>query len=110
MEERQFGMAVISSPIEAAEMIAARIVESRLAACAQVLQPVTSIYWWQGSIHRENERLIFLKTTGDLLPAIRELLSEIHPYEVPELVFLPIQWGSSDYLSWLAENIEPQRR
>jgi periplasmic divalent cation tolerance protein len=101
------GVAFISAPSDKAEQIANRIVADRLAACAQITQEVTSIYRWQGVVHREPERLILLKTMRSLLPHIRGLLYEIHPYQVPELVFCTFQWGSTDYLAWLSESLLP---
>jgi periplasmic divalent cation tolerance protein len=103
--EPAFGMAIISAPVQDAHRVAQAIVQEKLAACAQVSGSVESIYWWRGTVHEEPERLIFLKTAQGLLPKIRLLLSRIHPYEVPELVFLPFTWVSEDYLYWLAENL-----
>ena len=79
--------------------------ERRLAACAQVTTEVTSLYWWKGRLERDTERLIILKTERSRIAAIRDLLAEIHPYEVPELVFLPVTAGNEAYLSWLSSSL-----
>ena len=83
------GVALISAPGDKAEAIAARIVERHLAACAQVTTDVISLYWWKGRMERDTERLVILKTDRSQITAIRDLLAEIHPYEVPELSFSP---------------------
>ncbi len=105
MADREFGMAVVAAPGDAAEAIARAIVERKLAACAQVTADVSSVYWWRGKVEAASERLIFIKTTRSRVPPIRELLKSIHPYELPELIFLPITAGSDAYLAWLSEVI-----
>ena len=91
---------------EDAEKIAARLVEERLAACVQIIEPITSVYRWQGAVEEEKEILLLIKSSKDLVPRIAELLDRIHPYEVPELIATPIVGGSSAYLNWLAENLQ----
>jgi periplasmic divalent cation tolerance protein len=91
---------------EDAEKIAAALVEERLAACVQIVQPITSVYRWQGAVEKEKEVLLLIKSTEDLIPRIAELLDRIHPYEVPELIATPIVEGSPVYLSWLEENVQ----
>lgn len=102
-------VAMTTAPSDRAEVIAHRIVEERLAACAQVPGELTSYYWWKGEVNRDRERLLFLKTRTDLLPDIQALLAEIHPAEVPELVLLPIVGGLPAYLSWMGQELRPKR-
>ena len=90
---------------DVAERIAAELVDRRLAACAQVSGPITSTYRWKGKIENEQEWLCTAKTTGAQLPAIQELLKRLHPYELPELVAVPIVGGSELYLEWLREQL-----
>lgn len=90
---------------EDAGKIAAALVEERLAACVQIVEPITSVYRWQGNVEEEKEVLLLIKSTRDLVPRIAELLERIHPYEVPELIATPIVEGSSAYLNWLEENL-----
>ncbi|HUX13772.1 MAG TPA: divalent-cation tolerance protein CutA [Spirochaetia bacterium] len=101
-------MAVMTAPSDRAEVIARRIVDERLAACAQVPGEMTSYFWWQGEVNRERERLLFLKTRTDLVPALRELIAEIHPAEVPELLVLPIIDGLPAYLLWMEQELRPR--
>jgi periplasmic divalent cation tolerance protein len=94
-----------TTTMEEARKIAAELVEERLAACVQIVQPITSVYRWQGNVEEEKEVLLLIKSTRDLVPRIAELLDRIHPYEVPELIATPIIGGSNTYLNWLAENV-----
>lgn len=105
--DADFGMAVVSAPADAAEEIARQVVARRLAACAQVSSPVSSTYWWRGRVESAPERLIVLKTRRSLVARVEELLRQVHPYEVPELTFLPITAGGETYLAWLRETLAP---
>ncbi|WP_456474551.1 divalent-cation tolerance protein CutA [Candidatus Pyrohabitans sp.] len=89
-----------------AREIARRLVEERLAACANIIEKVTSIYWWRGKLEEEEEVLILIKTLKEKVPAIIERVKELHTYEVPEVIALPIVEGSEDYLRWLEEEVE----
>ena len=94
-----------TSTREDAGKIAAALVEQRLAACVQIVDPITSVYRWQGTVENEAEVLLLIKSTQDLIPRISELLDRLHPYDVPELIATPIAGGSAAYLSWLEENV-----
>ena len=85
-----------------ADRIAATLVEERLAACVNVLPGVRSTYRWQDQVRRDDELLLVIKTTGDRLDALRERLTAIHPYELPELVAVEAAGGSPAYLDWIA--------
>lgn len=87
---------------EAAGRIARLLVEERLAACVQVLGPMTSHYRWQGNIEAAGEYLCLIKSRKGLYGAIETALKSVHPYEVPEILAMPISDGSPDYLAWLA--------
>ena len=86
-----------------AERLARALVERRLAACVNVVPGVVSYYRWRGELQRDAERLLVIKTRAERLPALREALRELHPYELPELIALEITGGSEAYLSWLDE-------
>jgi periplasmic divalent cation tolerance protein len=88
-----------------AERLAATLVEERLAACAQVVGPVSSTYRWQGSTERAVEYYCHLKTTLARLPALQARIRELHPYEVPEIIALPILEGDTGYLRWIEESV-----
>lgn len=89
-----------------AEVISREVVEKRLAACAQVLGPITSIYWWKEEIEKTEEWLCIMKSRSDLFEELEEAIKSIHPYEVPEIVAAPIVSGSHSYLEWLEQEIK----
>lgn len=89
-----------------AEVIAAELVSRRLAGCVQVSGPITSTYRWQGKVETAEEWMCIAKTSRAQVAAIQELLNEIHPYEMPELIATPIVEGSEAYLKWLGEQLE----
>lgn len=82
------------------------VVEEGLAACANVVPAVTSVYRWQGELMEEGEALAVLKTTADVLPELERRVLELHPYEVPEFVTLPVESGSEAYLEWVEACVE----
>lgn len=90
---------------EVAERIAATLVEERLAACANIVEGVTSIYRWKGEVEREREMLIVLKTAGRTVRTLMSRLVEIHPYEVPEVVALEPSSGHAPYLDWVRSEV-----
>jgi len=96
---------VITSVAERAkaEEIAHSLVERRLAACAQVLGPIQSTYWWQGSVEKAQEWLVLAKSRRKLYRRIEEAILSQHPYSVPEILALPILEGYQAYLQWLTD-------
>lgn len=89
------------SPERAAE-IARAVVEERLAACGNVVPGLRSIYRWEGKVQEDAEALLVLKTTRARLDALRDRVLALHPYEVPEVIALPVEAGSAPYLAWIA--------
>ena len=85
-----------------AAAIARTLVSEGLAACANLVPPVRSIYRWQGEICDERETLAILKTTRERFDALRDRLVTLHPYEVPEVIALPVEAGHAPYLDWVA--------
>ena len=77
-------------------------VEERLAACANVLGPITSVYWWEGKVNQDGEVALLLKTRAALVEALTARLRELHPYECPCVVALAIDGGNPAFLSWIA--------
>jgi len=90
--------------IETARRIAREIVTERFAACANLNPKLESIYRWQGKVESADETLVFFKTTRARYPEFQEKLKSLHPYEVPEIIAVPIANGLPDYLRWVAEN------
>jgi len=88
---------------EEARRISDILVNSRKAACVNVVPQVHSKFWWRGKIDSADEALLIVKTKSSLLNALVKLVKENHSYEVPEIIALPIVGGSKDYLNWLDE-------
>ena len=82
------------------------LVERKLAACVQILPPMTSIYVWKGGVQRENEIMLVAKSTRAKFDDLEEAVRAIHSYETPEIIALPIVAGSQSYLSWLSSCLE----
>jgi periplasmic divalent cation tolerance protein len=91
----------LPSADKAAE-IAKLLVDEKLVACANLLPAIRSIYRWQGKLHDENEVLVLLKTRAENLERLKLRLLEIHPYELPEMLAVPVESGYQPYLDWLA--------
>jgi periplasmic divalent cation tolerance protein len=89
-----------------AQRIAVALVEERLAACVQVVGPVASTYRWNGQIETSEEWQCWIKTRQSLYGRVEQAIRRLHPYEVPEILALPILVGSAAYLAWLDEEVE----
>jgi periplasmic divalent cation tolerance protein len=95
-----------TATLEVAEKIGQALVERRLAACVQIAGPITSIYRWKGKIERGQEFQCWIKTRQALLAPILTALKDLHPYEVPEILAIPILDGDNDYLSWIHNSVQ----
>ena len=93
-----------------AERMARALVDGRLAACVNVVPGVRSFYHWKGTTESSEEFLLIVKTSRDLFGALRAEMEKLHPYELPELLALPVVAGAENYLSWLQSNLrgEPE--
>lgn len=89
---------------ETARKISNQLIEEKLAACANILPAIESIYRWKGKIETGNEVIVFFKTSEDRQSVFQEKLRSLHPYEVPEIVFIPVVGGLPEYLRWVAES------
>ena len=90
---------------ETAEKLAEALVGERLAACVNVLDGVRSIYRWKGAVERDEELLCVCKTTRDGFERLRARVVELHPYELPEVVALPVERGHAPYLDWIKASV-----
>ncbi|MFZ0537654.1 MAG: divalent-cation tolerance protein CutA [Candidatus Sulfotelmatobacter sp.] len=88
-----------------AQKIARHLVESRMAACVNIIPQITSVYRWQGKVEEACEWLLLIKTTADGFEKIREAIAELHSYELPECVCLTVEDGSAKYLQWIADSV-----
>lgn len=91
-----------------AKMIAQTIVEQRLAACANILPGMETIYWWKGKMEEGHEAVLIFKTASNLVDQLIEAVKRLHSYEVPCVIALPVEKGNPDYLRWIAEETTPR--
>lgn len=97
-------LSTLPSPEKAAE-IARILVEERLAACVNIVPQVRSIYRWKDQVQDETETLAIAKTTADRAEALHRRMLALHPYDVPEVIALPVSGGHAPYLAWVAASV-----
>ena len=100
-------MVLTTLPVDAdGPAFANSLVDERLAACVNLLAPMESVYRWEGNIEQETERQVVIKTSRDRVAALWERIRELHPYDVPEFLVLPIVDGNNAYLKWVADSTQ----
>ena len=92
---------------EEAEKIVYALLKEKLIACANIVESVSSFFWWQKSIESEEEAMVIMKSSELLFEKLQKRITELHSYDVPEIVALPIVAASPDYLDWLKDYLEP---
>lgn len=95
--------------IEEAESLAQKIVESKLAACVQILPQIKSVYFWDGKIQTDNEHLLLIKTSDKKFDELEKFIQTNHSYEVPEIVALSAEKVSASYLNWISESLNAKK-
>ncbi|MHA2902183.1 divalent-cation tolerance protein CutA [Ralstonia mannitolilytica] len=93
--------------VDSADRVTRAVLESRMAACVNRLPACMSSYWWNGAIEQATEIPLLIKTTQAVYPALEAVLRQAHPYEVPELIAVPVTGGLPAYLAWVAEEASP---
>lgn len=103
--EKEYIIALITAPnMESGDMIAKTLLEKKLVACVNLVTPVISLFSWQGKIDRDDEVLLILKSRADLFESdLIPAVEAVHPYDVPEIIALPVLMGSAKYLNWIDE-------
>ena len=86
----------------AAERLGDLLIAGKLAACVNILAPCRSVYRWKGAVQHDEEHPMLIKTTAERYPALEKALREGHPYELPEIIAVPVERGLPDYLAWVA--------
>ena len=95
---------------DSARRIAGALVEAGLAACVNIIPGVESIYRWKCEAQMDQELLLTIKTRSDAFPALQAAIQENHPYELPEIIAVPIEHGLPDYLAWIENSLTPSNR
>lgn len=96
---------VTASNNEEAQKIANKLIESKLAACVNIIDNIKSVFWWEGKQDFANETLLIIKSKKSKLSKIIKLVKSVHSYQVPEIIALPIIAGDKKYLRWLDESV-----
>ena len=104
MTDKRLVLSTASSH-EEARKIARTLVEARLAACAQVVGPMQSLYRWKGEVEEADEFLVLIKTTVTCLARLRSELQKLHSYEIPECIEIPVESGLPAYMNWIDQNV-----
>ncbi len=89
-----------------AENITKHLLKHKKAACVNVVPTINSSFWWKGKIDSEQESLLIIKTVASALQEVITLVKEVHSYEVPEIIALPIIGGNDDYLRWISDEVK----
>jgi len=103
MDEGKYLVVYVTAPQDAAPQLARTIVERRLAACVNIVPQVRSVYRWQQEICDDAESLLVIKTRAALLSPLQQAVVELHSYDVPEVIALPVRGGHEPYLRWLEQ-------
>ena len=103
MSEKLIVLCTCPDP-ESASQLAEALLKQRLAACINQVSGVTSLYRWEGQIQRDQEIQLLIKTTASAYPQLELLINEVHPYELPEILAVPVTMGSQAYLNWIEDN------
>ena len=107
MEEPAYIVLFITTPTtEEAQRISRVLLEQRKVACVNIMPRVSSLFWWQGKIDSAQESLLIIKTTASQLNELVTLVKELHSYDVPEIVAMPIVGGNQEYLEWIGKEVK----
>lgn len=106
METTDVRVALMTAPnVEVATRIVRTLVDNGVIACGNIVPGVTSLYRWAGEVQQDTEVLVVMKTTANLAPVLLEQAPALHPYDVPEVLLLPVTAGHQPYLDWVASSV-----
>ena len=100
-----FGIVMVTCPLDFVEIITTSLLKKRLAAAINILPTIHSWYWWENSIHSTKEALLLVKTLTSEFPKLEQTVRELHPYQVPSIIMLPIVVGTDDYVNWSSQEV-----
>jgi periplasmic divalent cation tolerance protein len=105
----RFAIVFVTTPNRATSLKLARLlVGKRLAACVNILPGLQSHYWWKGKVETASEELLMVKTLASQLPKLEAAVQKVHPYEICEIIALPVLRGNEPYLRWISESLSPE--
>merc|ERR1711916_388006 len=105
MAASRFSVCYVTAPtMEVADKIASHLVAKRAAACVNIIPQLTSVYTWKGKVEKDSELLLMIKTQTSVVPRVIEEVKAVHPYDVPEVISVPMGEGLPAYLDWVAEH------
>jgi periplasmic divalent cation tolerance protein len=97
---------VTCSSKKEAKLIANKLLNEKLAACVNIIEGISSFFWWKGKLDKADESLLIIKTVKKNFGKIRKTVKKLHSYEVPEIIALPVAKGNRNYLKWIDESIK----
>lgn len=92
-----------------AQRIGARLIEDRLAACVNIIDGMTSMFWWEGEVQQENETVLIAKTSEDQVDALSKRVNELHSYDCACVVALPMEKGNPEFLQWITDEVHSEK-
>lgn len=98
---QKYCVVYVTAPHSAAQKIARALLTERLAACVGIVPEIVSYYWWKGKLNRGRELMLIIKTKRALVPRLEERVKKMHPYDLPEIISLPIVRANKPYLAWI---------
>jgi periplasmic divalent cation tolerance protein len=98
-------IALVTCPPEKAESLAAALVESRNAACVNIVPGLRSVYRWKDAVQQDDETLLIIKTTAAHFQTLKETVLKLHPYELPEVIAVKVEAGHAPYLDWITQSL-----
>ncbi|TDJ13271.1 MAG: divalent-cation tolerance protein CutA [Gammaproteobacteria bacterium] len=104
--ESEYLVVFCTCPPDAARKLTEMLLARRLAACVNCIPGIESSFWWRGHIQHDQEALLVIKTRRDRFPALSAAIAENHPYDVPEIIALPVVQGTKDYLRWIDDSMD----
>lgn len=106
-DDEDLVVVLCTTPADKSETIARTVVDERLCACVNVLPQVRSFFRWEGKVDVADEHLLVIKTTAAAFELLQDRLVALHPYDVPEVIALPVAEGLPEYLSWVVDSVRP---
>lgn len=100
-----FGIVILTCPSEFVEPITTTLLKKRLAAAINIIPTIQSWYWWENTVRSKEESLLLVKTHTTQFAKLEQTVKELHPYQVPSIVMLPIISGTDDYLNWISREV-----